>query len=115
MSDGLPQSMRSGPAAALYEQLVPGTPMRDRWVAEIRRLWGEPQHASLEDFPEVAREEIRRSSLDTAIEVPITLFTPPGAIDDAFVYLHGGGWIAPTAGKHLGWAKRMAALTRRRV
>jgi acetyl esterase/lipase len=50
-------------------------------------------------------------SLEAGIDVPITLCTPPGAGGDAFLYRHGGGWIAPASGKHLGWAKRIAALS----
>jgi len=33
----------------------------------------------------------------------------------AFLYLHGGGWVAPLSGKHLAWAKRMANLTSQSV
>ena len=40
MKNALTESMLSGPAAALYRALVPAVPMRDRWVAEIRELWG---------------------------------------------------------------------------
>jgi hypothetical protein len=39
MRNSLTEGMLSGPAAELYRQLVPGVPMRDRWVAEIRELW----------------------------------------------------------------------------
>jgi acetyl esterase/lipase len=85
--------------------------MRDRWVAEIRELWGKKAHPSLNDFPEVEVSEISLPSLDAGIDVPVTLCTPPGATAQAFVYLHGGGWIAPASGKHIGWAKRVAALS----
>ena len=111
MRNGLTEEMLSGPAADLYRQLVPGVPMRDRWVAEIRELWGKKDHPSLNDFPEVEVSDISLPSLDAGIDVPVTLCTPPGASPRAFVYLHGGGWIAPASGKHIGWAKRVAALS----
>ena len=111
MRNDLTEEMLSGPAADLYRQLVPGVPMRDRWVAEIRELWGKKDHPSLNDFPEVEVSEISLPSVDARIDVPVTLCTPPGASAHAFVYLHGGGWIAPASGKHIGWAKRVAALS----
>lgn len=111
MKNGLTPAMLSGPAADLYRQLVPGMPLRDRWVAEIREAWGQRDHPSLSEFPEVEVSERCVPSLDTGIDVPITLCTPPGAGGDAVLYLHGGGWIAPASGKHLGWAKRIAALS----
>lgn len=85
--------------------------MRDRWVAEIRDLWGKKDHPSLNDFPEVEVSEICLASLDAGIDVRVTVCTPPKPSTHAFVYLHGGGWIAPASGKHLGWAKRIAALS----
>jgi acetyl esterase/lipase len=111
MRKGLTAEMLSGPAADLYGQLVPGVPMRDRWVAEIRDLWGKKDHPSLNDFPEVEVSEICLASLDAGIDVWVTVCTPPKPSTHAFVYLHGGGWIAPASGKHLGWAKRIAALS----
>ena len=111
MKNGLTPAMLSGPAADLYRQLVPGMPLRDRWVAEIREAWGQRDHPSLSEFPEVEVSERSVPSLDTGIDVPITLCMPPGAGGDAVLYLHGGGWIAPASGKHLGWAKRIAALS----
>ncbi len=111
MRNGLKEEMLSGLAADLYRQLVPGIPMRDRWVAEIRELWGQKDHPSLNDFPEVEVSEIKLPSLDAGIDVRVTLCKPPEASAHAFVYLHGGGWIAPAAGKHIGWAKRIAALS----
>jgi acetyl esterase len=111
MKNGLTHAMVNGPAADLYRQLVPGVPLRDRWVAEIRESWGQQDHPSLRDFPEVEVSERSVPSLDPGIDVPITVCTPPDAGGDAFLYLHGGGWIAPAAGKHLGWAKRIAALS----
>ena len=111
MRKGLTAEMLSGPAADLYGQLVPGVPMRDRWVAEIRDLWGKKDHPSLNDFPEVEVSEICLASLDAGIDVRVTLCTPLKPSTHAFVYLHGGGWIAPASGKHLGWAKRIAALS----
>ena len=76
--------------------------MRDRWVAEIRELWGKKDHPSLNAFPEVEVSDISLPSLDAGIDVPVTLCKPPGASPRAFVYLHGGGWIAPASGKHIG-------------
>ena len=111
MRKGLTAEMLSGPAADLYGQLVPGVPMRYRWVAEIRYLWGKKDHPSLNDFPEVEVSEICLASLDAGIDVRVTVCTPPKPSTHAFVYLHGGGWIAPASGKHLGWAKRIAALS----
>lgn len=111
MRKGLTAEMLSGPAADLYGQLVPGVPMRDRWVAEIRDLWGKKDHPSLNDFPEVEVSEICLASLDAGIDVRVTVCTPPKPSTHAFVYLHGGGWIAPASGRHLGWAKRIAALS----
>ena len=111
MRKGLTAEMLSGPAADLYGQLVPGVPMRDRWVAEIRDLWGKKDHPSLNDFPEVEVSEICLASLDAGIDVRVTVCAPPKPSTHAFVYLHGGGWIAPASGKHLGWAKRIAALS----
>ena len=111
MRKGLTAEMLSGPAADLYAQLVPGVPMRDRWVAEIRDLWGKKDHPSLNDFPEVEVSEICLASLDAGIDVRVTVCAPPKPSTHAFVYLHGGGWIAPASGKHLGWAKRIAALS----
>lgn len=90
---------------------MPGVPLRERWVAEIQEAWGLKEHPSLSEFPEVAVTERSVTSLDAGIDVPITVCTPPGAGGDAFLYLHGGGWIAPASGKHLGWAKRIAALS----
>ena len=68
MRKGRTAEMLSGPAADLYGQLVPGVPMRDRWVAEIRDLWGKKDHPSLNDFPEVEVSEICLASLDAGIE-----------------------------------------------
>jgi hypothetical protein len=111
MKNALTESMLSGPAAALYRALVPAVPMRDRWVAEIRELWGKKDHPSLNAFPEVEVTDQFLPSLDSGVVVPVTTFTPPKATGDAFLYLHGGGWISPASGKHLGWAKRIAALS----
>jgi len=115
MKNALTESMLSGPAAALYRALVPAMPMRDRWIAEIRKLWGNKEHPSLYDFPEVVVEEQSFPSLDSGVDVPVTIFTPPTSSGDAFLYVHGGGWIAPASGRHLGWAKRIAALSAQTV
>ena len=53
MKNGLTPSILSGPAADLYRQLVPGVPLRDRLVTEIREAWGQKDHPSLSEFPEV--------------------------------------------------------------
>ena len=111
MKNALTESMLTGPAAALYRALVPAMPMRDRWIAEIRELWGKKDHPSLYDFPEVAIVEKSISSLEAGVDVPVTIFTPPIPSGNAFLYIHGGGWIAPASGRHLGWAKRIAALS----
>jgi hypothetical protein len=57
MINRLTEAMLEGPAADLYRVLVSGVPMRDRWVAEIRELWGEKAHPSLHLFPEVTVSE----------------------------------------------------------
>lgn len=82
--------MLLGPAADLYRALIPVIPMRDRWIAEIRELWGNKEHPSLYDFSEVAVEEQSFSSWESGINVPVTIFIPPIAFGDAFLYLHGG-------------------------
>ena len=45
----------------------------------------------------------------------VCLLVPSNSTEDVVVYLHGGGWIAPMAGKHLGWAKALAFNSRRSV
>jgi acetyl esterase len=108
--DDLPVWRRQGPAAAIYAKFAGVPSLRDEWVRMVRQAWGNPDHSDLALFPEVAREErIVRSR--TGTEVPITVFRPPNAVNEAFLYLHGGGWMAPISGKHLAWAKRLAGLT----
>ena len=105
----------SGPAVDLYDAIIADPPMSQRWLEEIRTLWGQPEHSSLSLFPSVQAQTIQLPSRDTNVMVDVQLMVPPQPTDQAVVYLHGGGWIAPMAGKHLGWAKRLACLSRRSV
>ena len=105
----------SGPAADLYATLIPDEPISLRWLNEIRESWGQKDHPSLNLFPEIIRTQQRIPSLNTEVSVDVDILTPPTPSNAAIVYLHGGGWIAPIAGKHLGWAKRMAALCNQTV
>ena len=108
-------TFKKGPAADLYSHLVPAEPMSARWLHEIRESWGRQDHPSLKLFPDIRRSKQTIPSLKPGVSVAVEVLTPPGASTGAIVYLHGGGWIAPMAGKHLGWASRMAALTKRTV
>ena len=109
------ESLKIGPAADLYAHLVPAQPISNQWLNEIRETWGRKDHPSLQLFPEIRRTKLKIPSLNAEVSVDVDVFTPPCHSTGAIVYLHGGGWIAPMAGKHLGWAKRMAALCRRTV
>lgn len=106
-------ALNSGPAVDLYAALIADPPMSQRWLEEIRTRWGQPDHPSLALFPSVQEQTIQLPSRDTNVMVDVRLMVPPQATHHAVVYLHGGGWIAPMAGKHLGWAKRLACLSRR--
>ena len=105
-------ALNSGPAVDLYNALIADPPMSQRWLEEIRTCWGQPEHPSLTLFPAVQEQTIQLPSRDTNVLVDVQLMVPPQATHQAVVYLHGGGWIAPMAGKHLGWAKRLAYLSR---
>ena len=109
------KAIKHGPAADLYAQLVPAQPISNQWLNEIRESWGRKDHPSLQLFPEIRRTKRKVPSLKGEVSVDVDVFTPPYNSSGAIVYLHGGGWIAPMAGKHLGWAKRMAALCKRTV
>lgn len=109
-NDGTKFWTQPGPAKAYYDRVCQLPPLRDVLIAKLRDTWGNPENPGLELFPEVAREEITIGGLD-GNDVPITRFTPPDAGAGVWVYLHGGAWISPISGKHLAWAKRMAALT----
>ncbi|TWU03054.1 Monoterpene epsilon-lactone hydrolase [Symmachiella macrocystis] len=100
-----------GPAKAYYDRVCQLPQLRDVLIAKIRDSWGNPAHSGLELFPEVSREETTLRGLD-GNDVSVTRFTPPNVGTGTWVYLHGGAWISPISGKHLAWAKRMAALTR---
>ncbi|MEM9657359.1 MAG: alpha/beta hydrolase [Planctomycetota bacterium] len=99
-----------GPASAYYDRVRQDPLLRDVLIGTLRDLLAKPQHPGLQLFPEVSHEEIAIPGLD-GHNVPVTCFTPPHAQGGMWVYLHGGAWISPISGKHLAWAKRMAALT----
>ena len=108
-------ALRTGPAHDLYAALVPGQPLSRRWLKEIREAWGRPDHPSLAMFADVDERSLELASLESGVSVKVQVFTPSASNRGALLYLHGGGWIAPMSGKHLGWAKRMAALSERTV
>lgn len=108
-------ALRAGPARDLYAALVPGQPLSRRWLQEIREAWGRPEHPSLTLFADVDERSLEVASLESGVSVKVQVFTPSTSPSGALLYLHGGGWIAPMSGKHLGWAKRMAALSERTV
>ncbi|WP_425397620.1 alpha/beta hydrolase [Aeoliella sp.] len=111
MSDKSPKVWQQpGPAAAYYEKVLQSPLLRDVLLGNLREVLASQQHPGLALFPEVAREEITLPGLD-GNDVPVTRFVPPQACGGVWVYLHGGAWISPISGKHLAWAKRMAALT----
>lgn len=114
MTGELPVWQRHGPAEAVYAKFRGAPTLRDQWVRMIRESWGNPAHPELALFPDVAREQRTVHAADGA-PIPVTVFRPPRASNDAFLYLHGGGWMAPLSGKHLAWAKRIASLTGRAV
>jgi acetyl esterase len=96
----------TGGAEAIYAKFRGVPTLRDQWVRMVRESWGNSSHPELALFSDVAREQ---HTVGQAI--PVTVFRPPAASRDAFLYLHGGGWMAPISGKHLAWAKRLASLT----
>jgi acetyl esterase/lipase len=106
----LPVWERHGPAEPVYAKFRGAPTLRDQWVRMIRESWGNPAHPDLALFPDVTHEKRAVHAADGAA-IPVTVFRPPRASKDAFLYLHGGGWMAPLSGKHLAWAKRMASLT----
>ena len=115
MNPELAAAIHSGPARDLYRSLGVDAPMSRRWLEEVRRLWGNPHHPSQELFTEIGRQSLSLPSCQQGIRCEAELFSPADPRPGAVVYLHGGGWIAPMAGKHLGWARRISALTQRRV
>ena len=108
-------AISNGAAADLYASLIPDPPMSSQWLKEIRTRWGNPNHPSLDCFPEVTIHSIDLPSLERLNVVNVSLLVPSNSTEDVVVYLHGGGWIAPMAGKHLGWAKALAFNSRRSV
>lgn len=110
----LPIWLQAGPASPYYRRHLEQPTLRTAWVEMIRARWGNPENPELSLFPEVQRQElIIPKTIDS--EVKVTQFIPPDASDDMFVYLHGGGWVIPTSGKHLAWAKRIAAMSKMSV
>lgn len=93
----------NGPAQAVYDKYLKNQSLRDQWVAQVRQAWGSPDHPGLTKFPEVSLSE------QLLGDRTATVFTPPQANVGAFLYLHGGGWMTPLAGKHLAFAKALAA------
>jgi acetyl esterase/lipase len=103
----LPVWRQPGAAASIYAKFAGSPTLRDQWVQMVRQAWGRPDHPELALFPESAREQrVVRSRAGR--DVPVTVFRPPAAAPDAFLYLHGGGWMAPISGKHLARARRVA-------
>lgn len=109
--DGIKVWQQPGPAKAYYDRVCQSPLLRDEIMNKVRETLANPEHPGLDLFPEVAREEITLPGLD-GNDVPVTRFTPPEPATGVWLYLHGGAWISPISGKHLAWAKRMAALTR---
>ncbi|UYN97741.1 MAG: alpha/beta hydrolase fold domain-containing protein [Enhydrobacter sp.] len=108
--EGLPVWQRPGSASAIYAKFAGSRSLRDQWVQMVRASWGNPDHPELCLFQDVTREDgVVRGPAGRA--VPVTVMRPPGRVRDAFLYLHGGGWVAPLSGKHVAWAKRLASLT----
>jgi acetyl esterase len=108
--DDLPVWRQPGLAASIYAKFAGSPTLRDQWVQMVRQAWGHPDHPELALFPEIACEQ-RVVCSRGGRDVPVTVFRPPAPARDAFLYLHGGGWMAPISGKHLAWAKRLASLT----
>ncbi|QNI55615.1 alpha/beta hydrolase fold family protein [Synechococcus sp. BIOS-E4-1] len=109
------KALHEGPASDLYAALVPDQPLSRGWLHEIREAWGRPDHPSLALFADVDERSLKLASLEFGVSVKVQVFTPSTSTCGALLYLHGGGWIAPMSGKHLGWAKRIAALSERTV
>lgn len=101
---------RPGPAKALYDHFLQSPSIVESWVDSIRRSWGDPYHPDLLLFPQVERQDLEIAN-DTGDAVAVTRFVPPEPGGDVMVYIHGGGWIAPVSGKHLAWARKLAAQT----
>lgn len=112
--DDRPVWERHGPAEAVYAKFRGAPTLRDQWVQMIRASWGNPAHPDLDLFPEVVRDQ-RTMPGREGRPIPVTVFRPPAAGNDAFLYLHGGGWVSSLSGKHLAWAKRMASQTAQSV
>lgn len=97
-----------GPAQAFYEHYRTHVPLRDQWVAMVRKLWGAPEHPGLELYPEIGISDV---TLPATIDqnVRAIVYSPAQPTDDVFVYLHGGSWMTTLGGKYRAWAKYIAA------
>lgn len=94
---------KDGPAKQVYEKYSKHQLLRDQWVTEVREAWGGSGHPGLALYPEVSQQTVSLGDC-SAINFQID-----DRQNSALLYLHGGSWMTPLAGKHLACAKRIAA------
>ncbi|STX52063.1 alpha/beta hydrolase [Legionella busanensis] len=110
-----PVWMKKGPAQHFYQHLLKNKSIVQQWLTILRSAWGDPGHPDLEKYLDVSYKKQVIKSKDN-LDIPISLFIPKQLDSSAvFIYIHGGGWIAPTAGKHQAWAKKIAHLSKIKV
>jgi acetyl esterase/lipase len=93
---------QQGPAQAIYDKYINRVMLRDTWVSDVRKAWGNPDHPGLTDYPDV---KITQQTVGTQ---QATVLTPKNPSKDAVLYLHGGGWMTGLSGKHLSFVKHLA-------
>lgn len=101
---------QDGPAHAIYTKYLQHDTLQQQFVAQIRKSWGQITADDLAAFPHITRESFNINHNSHTLN-GYKYRDPSQSCKGHFLYLHGGGWMAPTGGRHICFAKRMAYLT----
>ena len=95
-------------AKPFFDKISNSISVPEQWLKLFREVHSAKDPAALAEFPEVTmREESCRGREGHSI--PLVIFQPAASSNKIFIYIHGGGFISGLGGRHLAWAKYMAA------
>lgn len=95
-------------AKPFFDAIKKAPSVPEQWLKIFRDRHGAVDPKELADFPDIIMREENCWGRE-GHSIPLIIFEPPNPIAKTFIYIHGGGFISPLSGRHMAWAKYIAA------
>lgn len=95
-------------AKPFLNMLAESPSVPELWLKGFREAHSKADPEGMASFSQIGVKKETCVTRDNH-PIPLTIFEPPHPIRRTFLYIHGGGFISPLGGKHLTWAKYIAA------